>query len=100
MKSNPGYDEKRLFCRIPVNADINFSIPDDTNEHIGQCINLSHSGILFDTEYGLSEGQTLKVFIDTKSEKFQPMNATIQVIRVETAAENQNRIAGKILEFK
>ncbi len=100
LESEAKYEEKRLFCRMNVTADVTIDVPDTNSELKGQCINLSHSGILFDTEGLMHEGQTLKILIDTRSDKFQPMNATIQIIRVETAGNNQNRIAGKILEFK
>lgn len=100
METSRRYDEKRLYCRMDVDAEVTFTIPDDSSEYRGQCRNLSYSGIQFDTEHALSAGNTVKVTIDTKSDKFQPAQATVEVLRVETAENEQYRIAGKILEFK
>ena len=94
------YDEKRLFCRMHVDAEISFTIPGDNSSFKGQCRNLSHSGIQFITGQALSEGQSLEIVIDTKSDKFQPMKALVEIIRVEPSEDNQYETAGIIKEYK
>ncbi|MDH4028686.1 MAG: PilZ domain-containing protein [Nitrospirota bacterium] len=100
MDKSRRYDEKRLYCRMKIDAEVTFSIPDDNTEHKGHCLNLSYSGIQFDTGFALSKGSTVKVIIDTKSEQFQPANATVEVLRVEPSVNNQYRVAGRIIEFR
>ena len=94
------YDEKRLFCRMEINAEITFTVPGEDNSYTGQCINLSHSGIMFIAGQALPEGESLEVTIDTKSDKFQPMEALVEIIRVEPSGENRYTTAGIIKEYK
>ncbi len=94
------YDEKRLFCRMEINAEITYTLQDDNGSYTGQCSNLSHSGIMFTTEQALPEGQSLEVTIDTKSNNFQPMKALVEIIRVEPSGNDQYRTAGIIKEYK
>lgn len=93
-------DERRLFCRMEVNAEVSYSIPGDNKTYRGKCRNLSHSGIQFETEKALTQGTSLEVTIDTKSEKFKPMNAVVEVLRIEPSENNTYTVAGKIVEFK
>ena len=99
MKLGVHYDEKRTFARMDLNAEVHFTISDDLNTYSGQCRNLSHTGIQFDTGHGLSEGQTLNVTVDTNSDKFDPMKAKVTVLRIESNENDQYRIAGKIVKF-
>ena len=99
-RSGPGYDEKRFFCRMSVTAELTYNIPGDDKLHKGQCRNLSHSGIQFETDKLLPEGTSLEITIDTKSEKFKPMNAIVEVLRTESSGDNEYTVAGKILEYK
>ena len=94
------FDEKRLFCRMQVDAEITYTMPGDNNTFTGQCMNLSHSGIQFVTGQALPEGHSVEIIIDTKSEKFQPMKALVQIIRVEPSGDDQYRTAGIIKEYK
>ena len=93
------YDEKRLFCRLEINAELTFMLPGNDSYYKGMCKNLSHSGIMFTTAQSLSEGQSLEVTIDTKSNKFQPMKALVEIIRVEPYGNEQYRSAGIIKEY-
>ena len=94
------YDEKRLFCRMEINAEITFTVPGEDNSYTGQCINLSHSGIMFIAGQALPEGESLEVIIDTRSDKLQPMEALVEIIRVEPLEDNQYKTAAIIKEFK
>ena len=85
---------------MPITADLTYSLPSESKMYTGQCNNLSHSGIQFRTEKLLQEGTSLEVTIDTKSEKFKPMNAIVEILRVESADNNEYNVAGKILEYR
>ena len=99
MKFGTGHNEKRDFSRMPVNAELTYNIPGDNQTYTGVCNDLSHTGIFFITEQSLSNGQTLEVTIDSRDSKFEPMKATVEVIRVESSY-NKFSIGCKILEFQ
>lgn len=85
---------------MEINAEITYTLQDNDSIYKGQCNNLSHSGIMFTTEHALPEGQSLELTIDTKSNKFQPMKALVEIIRVEPSGDDQYRNAGIIKEYK
>ncbi|GBD95456.1 MAG TPA: PilZ domain-containing protein [Nitrospirae bacterium] len=85
---------------MSVTAELTYNMPGEDKTHKGQCRNLSHSGIQFETDKPLQEGTSLEITIDTKSEKFRPMNAIVEVLRTESSGDNEYKIAGRILEYK
>lgn len=87
---------------MTVDAVVDYTLPGDKTSYKGHCRNLSHSGIQFSTSNILSEGKSIEVVIDTKSDKFKPMKATVEILRVEpeNAGDHQYKVAGRILEFK
>jgi hypothetical protein len=85
---------------MEINAEITFTLPGEVDSYSGQCRNLSHSGIMFITEKALPEGESLEVTIDTRSDKFKPMKALVEIIRVEPREDNQYETAGIIKEYK
>ncbi len=82
-----------------INTEFTFTILDENKTLRGFCKNLSHTGIQFITDEKLSEGQFIEVILDTKSDKFKPMKAKIEVVRIELSHDNEYSVAGKILEF-
>ncbi len=46
---------------MEINAEITFTVPGEDNSYTGQCINLSHSGIMFIAGQALNEGESLEV---------------------------------------
>lgn len=94
------YDEKRFFCRLQVDAEVTYTVSGESNAYRGQCMNLSHSGIQFVAGQALSKGQSIEIVIDTKSEKFQPMKALVEIIRVEPSGDNNYNTAGIIREYR
>ncbi len=100
MALDYNYDEKRLFCRLQVEAELTYSIAGENGTYKGQCRNLSHTGIQFVTEHALSEGKAIEVVIDTKSAKFNPMTAVVEIIRVEPAGDRQYKTAGIIKKYR
>ncbi len=94
------YDEKRLFCRMSVTADVQYFISRENKTYTGKCLNLSHAGIQFETGKALEEGTSLEITIDTKSKKFKPMDVVVEILRVEAVEKSTYKVAGKILEYK
>lgn len=85
---------------MPITAELTYSIKGESTAFIGQCKNLSHSGIQFETGKLLKEGTSLEITIDTKSEKFKPMNAIVEVLRIDPLENSGYRVSGRILEYK
>lgn len=85
---------------MSVTAELTYNMLGDDKTYKGQCRNLSHSGIQFETDKLLPEGISLEIIIDTKSKKFRPMNAIVEVLRVNSSGDNVYNVAGKILEYK
>ena len=84
---------------MPVNAELTYHIQGEDQAYTGNCKDLSHTGIFFITEQSLSKGQTLEITIDAKYSTFEPMKATVEVMRVESS-DNKFSVGCKILEFK
>jgi len=84
---------------MTVNADLTFNLPGGNASHTGQCRNLSHSGIQFETDTALDEGATLEITIDTKSEKFKPVTVIASILRVASLHNGSYAVAAKILEY-
>ncbi len=97
--SGQNNSEKRDFPRMAIGTELTFNISGENKTFKGFCKNLSHTGIQFDTAEALSEAKLLEVVIDSKTDKFQPMKATINVIRVEQITDKQYRVSGEILDF-
>ncbi|NOZ68885.1 MAG: PilZ domain-containing protein [Deferribacteres bacterium] len=94
------YDEKRLFCRLTVDAELTYTIAGEDGTYKGQCRNLSHTGIQFVTDQALPEGKAIEVVIDTKSVKFNPMKAVVEVVRVEPSGDSRYKTAGIIKKYR
>jgi len=85
---------------MPINAELTYSTKGESTSFTGQCKNLSHSGIQFETAKLLTEGTSLEITIDTKSDKFKPMHATVEVLRIDRLDNSGYRVSGKILTYK
>jgi len=85
---------------MPITAELTYSLKGEDSAFKGQCKNLSHSGIQFETGNLLKEGVSLEITIDTKSDKFKPMNATVEVLRISPSESIGYTVSGKILEYK
>jgi len=92
-------NEKRKYPRVTINADITYSRSGGDGQYSGFCKNLSHTGILFETEQAFAPGDSAVFTLDTKSHGFRPLTARIEVVRVEPS-ENSYSVACKIVEYQ
>lgn len=92
--------ERREFHRMRINAELTYNIHGENRTFRGFCRNLSHTGIQFETANALAEGQSIVAILDSKDSRFKPLNASVNIIRIEKTDDKQYRIAGKIVEFK
>jgi hypothetical protein len=83
-----------------LKTDLTYTLPGSRNLFSGMCNNLSHSGIHFSTENPLSAGNSLEITIDPKSDKFRPLKAVVEVIRVDADTGSTFGVAGKIVNYK
>lgn len=100
MSIGRGFEEKRAYQRMPIESPLTYSVDGQSNLYSGFCKNLSHSGIFFTTEQSLSKGQSISVTLGSKSEQFNPMKASIEIIRVQFSNDSKFGIAGKILKIQ
>jgi hypothetical protein len=84
---------------MPLNAELTFIIRGQNESHIGFCKDLSHTGINFVTDLALSEGQSIEVTLSTNSDKFKPVRASVEILRVVSTEYNKYTVVGKILKF-
>ncbi|MBI5740704.1 MAG: PilZ domain-containing protein [Nitrospirae bacterium] len=92
-------NEKRKYPRVTINANITYSRSGGNGQYSGFCKNLSHTGILFETDQAFTPGDTAIFTLDTKSHGFRPLTARIEVVRVEPS-ENSFAVAGRIMEYQ
>lgn len=85
---------------MPITAELTYTIEGERTAFMGQCKNLSHSGIQFETGKLLREGTSLEITIDTKSDKFKPMTARVEVLRIDPLENSGYTVSGRILEYK
>ncbi len=93
------YTEKRDFPRMNIETGLTYTRTQDQGLYSGVCKNLSHSGILFETELDLEPGESVVVNMDTQNSKFIPLKARAEVIRVNPSS-NQYTVACRIVEYQ
>ncbi len=94
------HDEKRNYRRMRIERDLTFNIFGENTMFKGFCQNLSHTGIQFDSTIALPKGKLVEITIDSGTEKFKPMKATVDIVRIVENADSQYTIAGKIIKYQ
>ncbi|MBI4710810.1 MAG: PilZ domain-containing protein [Nitrospirae bacterium] len=92
--------DRREYNRMRIDSEVTCKIDGNEKTFKGFCKNLSHTGILFETGEPVSLSQSLSVVIETGTNKFRPLQAVIDIVRVEQQADNNYEVAGRILGFK
>lgn len=77
------YDEKRNFIRMKVDTVVSFTRIDGKERYEGRCRNLSGAGMLLETDKKLSLGERLKVTVPSEGPNFAPLDAVVEVVRVD-----------------
>ena len=68
--------------------------------HQGFCINISGSGVLFETESPLAKGTAVEIHLVPQRGLATPLTALIEVVRCVATDAGQYRIAGAIRGIK
>jgi hypothetical protein len=77
------YDEKRNFIRMKVDTVVSFTRLDGKERYEGRCRNLSGAGMLLETDKKLTIGDRLKVTVPSERPNFAPLDAIVEVVRVD-----------------
>jgi hypothetical protein len=94
------YEEKRKYHRMTLDCALSYVAKGETQPTAGQCKNLSTSGILFVVERAIAVGSRLQINITPERTVVPPLNAAVEVVRVEPGATpEQFRIAARILKI-
>ncbi len=89
-------DDDREYARVRFDGSILFGSAGGPRELQGRCINLSHTGLQFETAARLEEGSILEAVISTDDRKFRPMEITFVIVRIEGARDGYFRVSGEI----
>ena len=91
------FKNKRNYIRMDVNAKINCKNNETGEEITGSCMNLSHTGIKFETKEPVKKGTKYQITVNVDGDKINPLKAELLVIRVEKNKKTEKyRISGEL----
>lgn len=93
------YAEKRDFIRMETNSKIDYRKTGSNKSHQGQCINLSATGVLFTADINVTLGTELDISILPDLTIVPPLQATIEVVRIQQNTNGSYNIAAAIKEM-
>ena len=76
------HNERRDYIRMEMNTGLAFRRDGTGTVYSGRCLNLSHTGIQIETETALAPGERIAMSLDLGNPKFQPVQASMEVLRV------------------
>ena len=85
--------EKRSYYRMRVKAQVSYQQQNMDEILIGECHDLSGGGLSFTTGSRVKPGERLNVRINSSDQRFQPLEACLEVLRVEMQ-NNRFLVAG------
>jgi hypothetical protein len=81
--SDRQYSEKRNYIRMYVNAELTFSFENATEKYPGHTLDLSGSGLRFETLQEVQESSKLSLALQSINGAVPPLNGTVEVNRVQ-----------------
>lgn len=91
-------DEKRDFPRMNLNCSMEFAKQGSKKIKMGTALNISSTGILFDSDQKLKKGDVIEVKVPANMPT-ATLKAVVRINRVETVAKPKGyRFAGVIEE--
>jgi len=91
------YEEKRDFIRVPVQCRVALEMIGSGRQFVAEGRNLSGNGVLFLTEEPLQPGDRLNLRIESTQVLTSALDATIEVVRVETLASESRYAVGSAM---
>ena len=94
------HSESRQFIRMDVSCEITYKFPDSGELYVGECLNISGSGILFKSPRSIEGGVALEITISPDNVLTPPMKAYVEVIRSKEIEPGMYEVATEIKGIK
>ncbi len=92
-------DERRQFIRMQTQCKMTFRFPRSSEMFSADCHNLSGAGVMFTTEHPIDPGMALEIRICPDNHVTLPLEALVEVLRVEDK-HGEYEIAAEIKGIK
>ncbi len=92
-------DERRRFIRMQTQCKMTFRIPQSTETFPATCQNLSGAGVMFTTDHPVDPGMALEITICPANNVTPPLEALVEVLRVEDK-DGEYEVAAEIKGIK
>ncbi len=94
------HKERRRFMRMETECKMTYRLPQSDEVYSGVCHNLSGAGLLFSTDRPLEPGKALEINICPASNVTPPLEAFVEVLRVEEKTQGNYEVAAEIKAIK
>ena len=96
-----GYDDKRNFYRMMMNATCDLVVSDDesTRSISAICKDISATGMSFQVDESIELNAQIQASIESTSSQIPSLSAKTKVVRCESADENSYIIGVEIIEM-
>jgi len=98
-KRTMDYSEKRKYIRVKTSSKIEYRVVGSDMTHLGECINVSTGGVLFNCSHDFIPGTVMEISIKPEQKAVAPLDATIKVVRTQSNTNGSYNVAGKIKEL-
>jgi len=92
--------EKRDFMRMTVDCKATFTEIESGQNDEGRVLNLSGTGVLFRTDRELKMGTQLELSVISENGSVPPLDAKVEVVRVEVMEPGVYEIGALIIEAR
>lgn len=96
-----GYDDKRDFFRMMVNAACELSVADDESSRSlsAVCRDLSATGMSFEVEESIEPGTLVQASLESSNSQIPSLNAKARVVRCVANSDNSYLVGVEIIEM-
>ncbi len=91
--------ERRQFIRMQTQCKMTYRFPHSTEMFTATCHNLSGAGVMFTTDRPIEPGRALEIRISPANNVTPPLEALVEVLRVEDN-DGEYEIAAEIKGIK
>lgn len=93
------HEERRRFIRMQTQCKMTFRFPQSDEEFFATCQNLSGAGVMFTTARPVEPGRALEIRIEPANAVTPPLEAFVEVLRVEEK-DGEYAVAAEIKGIK
>lgn len=91
--------DQRDYRRMSIECEMSFRVGGSHTTFAAQAKDISSTGMSFTTEHPLNAGDALVVNVTPAQAVVEPLNARVEVVRVDQLADGTYEVACKIKEF-